>query len=89
MGVFWNSAHQERLLTLVSPIHLHWLPGKNQFYPASRLQLARLAFATSDDLCCHKDFLDFPPIFAKLHLFPHFCTKQPQCSAVVVVVDFY
>ena len=39
MGVFWNSAHQERPLTLVSLTHLHWLPGKNQFYPTTRLQL--------------------------------------------------
>ena len=74
MGVFWNSADQERLLTLVSLTHLHWLPGKNQFYPTSRLQLAHLAFATSDYLCCHKDFSDFLSIFVKLHFLPRFCT---------------
>ena len=59
MGVFWNSAHQERPLTLVSLTHLHWLPGQNQFYPATRLQLARHAFATSDYLCWHKDFSEW------------------------------
>ena len=59
MGVFWNSADQERLLTLVSLTHLHWLPGKNQFYPTSRLQLGPPRVCKFRLLALSQGFLGF------------------------------
>ena len=71
---------------MVSLTHLHWFPGKNQFYPTSRLQLGPPRVCKFRFLLSHKDFSDFLSIFAKLPFLPRFCTKPPQIVFVIIII---
>ena len=84
MGVYWNSAHQERLLALVSLTHLHWLPGQNQFYPATRLQL-RLGN------CSTIGFPNFHHLYlrpeALLYFLPQLSTQKQRGQSLYVSIS--
>ena len=65
MGAYWNSAHERTTLTLVSLTQLYWLPWKNQFYPASRLQLG-------PPPVCNIGFVTFHQLDLRPEAFSHF-----------------